>query len=508
MFVRNFVFAAIAIAPVFANAQTGRDLTLDEAIALARRTSENVAIARAGVERAAANVQRTESQRLPQINGSFSYQRTLASQFQGLSGGGNQAAPDPVCTEPLDPNLPLEQRVAAIEKRLQCPPASALGGFNFSNIGFGAPNTWNAGLSFNWALFSFGRDKEQVRASEAQRTIANQNLTATEAQARLEVTQAYFDAQLAAALVDIGQDTVTNAEETLRLTTLRANEGAQAEFDVLQARVTRDNLRPNLIRRQAQHRLAFDRLRTLINVPLDETLRLTTPVTAAAGRVVRETIDVDERIPVREMRERLHAAQRLLTAARLERYPNISVSSQAGLVSFSERFLPQDWRKNWTVGAALAIPIYDGGRIRADIASARADLAEAEATLRQITEFAQLDTESALADLRAARSSYEATEGTVEQAQRGYELARLRYREGVSIALEIANARVLLEQARVNRAQAARDLWVTQTRVELLPLLPIANAPTMPQPQQPYVPTPQPQSMPVPVMTFTGVPPQ
>ena len=108
-------------------------------------------------------------------------------------------------------------------------------------------------------------------------------------------------------------------------------------------------------------------------------------------------------------------------------------------------------------------------------------------------------TRSAWAELRAARASYEATEGTVEQATRGVELARLRYQEGVSIPLEVENARLLLEQARVNRAQAARDLVVAQSRVELLPLLPLnAGASMQPaatppiqaaQPQQPAAPT-------------------
>ena len=157
--------------------------------------------------------------------------------------------------------------------------------------------------------------------------------------------------------------------------------------------------------------------------------------------------------------------------------PSISATSNYGLVAYSDAFLPSAgaFRDNWTVGAAVQVPIYTGGRISADIDSARADIAEAEAQLEQTIEGARLDRESALADLRAARAAWEATQGSVEQAERGYDIARLRYREGVSIQLEVENARLLLEQARVNRAQAARDLWVAQTRVELLPFLPLGT---------------------------------
>jgi outer membrane protein TolC len=157
--------------------------------------------------------------------------------------------------------------------------------------------------------------------------------------------------------------------------------------------------------------------------------------------------------------------------------PSISAQSQYGLVAFTENVLPDlgSFRKNWTVGAALQIPIYVGGRITADIESARADVAEAEAQLDQVTELARLDTLNAAAQVRAARAAFIATEGTVEQATRGYEIAQLRYREGVGIPLEVQNARLLLEQARVNRAQAARDLQLALSRLELLPLLPFAT---------------------------------
>lgn len=256
-----------------------------------------------------------------------------------------------------------------------------------------------------------------------------------------------------------------------------AREGAQADFDVLQARVTRDNQRPVLIRRQTQRELALDRLRALLDLPEDQPLRLTTPVTEAAARSVDASIDVTARTVVYQARSRLEAAVYQLDAAKAQRMPTIAAQSQYGLVAYSDHLLPDlgGFRKNWTVGASIQLPLYAGGRINAEIESARADVAEAEAQLDQIIERATLDSSAAIAEARAARAAYDATEGTVEQATRGYELAQLRYAEGVSIPLEVQNARLLLEQARANRAQAARDLWVAQTRVELLPLLPMGQ---------------------------------
>ena len=459
--------------------QEPRSLSLDEALAIATATSEELAIARAGVRRASANVDRTESQRKPQVNASGSYQRSLASQFEGL-GGGDQPEVPPECVGPFtpDPALPLEERVSILERRIGCPDTGGFGGLDFSQLGFGAPNTWNFGLALNWPFFTGGRVEAQTRAAEELEELAETNLGSAEAQTRLDVTTAYFDAQLAAELVEIAESSLANAQETLRITSIRAREGAQADFDVLQARVTRDNQRPILIRRQTARELAFDRLRALLDLPEDQPLRLTTPVTEAGNRPVDGSTDVETRVPVQQARLRLEAAEHQLDAAVAQRMPTLTAQSQYGLVAYSDNLLPDlgGFRKNWTVGASVQLPLYAGGRINAEIAIARADVAEAEAQLDQIAELARLDASSAIADLRAARAAYEAMEGTVEEATRGYELAQLRYAEGVSIPLEVQNARLLLEQARANRAQAARDLWIAQTRVELLPLLPMQRS--------------------------------
>jgi outer membrane protein TolC len=72
----------------------------------------------------------------------------------------------------------------------------------------------------------------------------------------------------------------------------------------------------------------------------------------------------------------------------------------------------------------------------------------------------------------------------VQQATRAYEIAELRYSEGVSTQLELTDARLLLQQAQSNRAQAARDVQVARVRLALLPDLPLAATPASLQQQQ------------------------
>ena len=121
------------------------------------------------------------------------------------------------------------------------------------------------------------------------------------------------------------------------------------------------------------------------------------------------------------------------------------------------------------------MPIFAGGSVRGQIVRSQADLAEAHARAEQSTELAALDSRDAALELSTAEAAWDATVGTVGLAERAYSIAELRSREGVITALELTDARLQLDQALANRAQAARDLQVARIRNALLPWLPLSS---------------------------------
>ena len=122
------------------------------------------------------------------------------------------------------------------------------------------------------------------------------------------------------------------------------------------------------------------------------------------------------------------------------------------------------------------MPIFTGGRLKADELTARANLVESRARLQLTQELAALDEASTRLELANARAAWESTAGIVQQAQRAYEIAELRYREGLSTQLELSDARLLLQQAQNQRAVAARTVQLARVRLGLLPDLPLSAA--------------------------------
>ena len=495
MRVLSFALLLVIVAARPGGAQAPpRPLSLEEALGRAERTSEQLTIARAGVDRADSERVRARSDRYPQLSGSASYDRALASEFSGLftdSGTGTPCAPFVA-----NPNAPIEQRVVELERAVDCGATGvpADDGFgNFEELPFGRKNTYRVNLSFSQLVYSGGRLGAQVAAADAARASADIAVASTRAQVLLDVVRAYYDAALGQRIFEIAESTLRQAAATYEQVRLGFEAGSQPEFELLRAQVARDSQRPTVIRRQSERDIALLRLKQLLDIPASEPIVLTTvidgdalppPAPFAAGVTGAEAVAIETRAIVRQAEAAVRAREAGAELARSQRRPTVSVTSTYGEVAYPSGALPGfgDFRRNWNVGATMQVPILNGGRLRADERVALADLTDARARLQQAREAAVLDTQTAVEELRASLAAWEASAGPVRQAQRAYEIAELRYREGVSTQLELSDARLLLEQAQASRAQAARDLQVARARLALLPDLPAAGAGAAPAP--------------------------
>jgi outer membrane protein len=474
------------------NAGSARPLSLEEAIRLATRESEALQIARAGVTRANGQQLQARSLYLPQVNSSLAYARTLRSQFSALAGGSgatdSTAAPAPqaVCAPFISATATPAERNAALQQAQTC---ATQAGIDFSKVGFGALNQYTLGLAVTQSVFSGGRNEGQNKAANATRRTADIEVTAQRAQLALDVTQAYFDAQLADRLVEIADTTLAQTEELLRQTQVSKRVGNTSEFELLRATVTRDNQRPVVIQRRGDRDVTYLRLKQLLNLPLEEPLSLTTPIDEpdAVSRVIAANATdasmpapptdttTAARAPVRESAEAVRAQEGLLQVAKADRLPTFSLNTNYQRLFFPSSFLPtlSQYSENWTVGGTIGLSLFSGGRVTGQIEVAQANLDESRARLKQTSELAALDTRVALNQLTSAEGAFAASRGTAEMARRAYGIDQLRYREGISAQTDLTQSRLLLEQALANRAQSARDLAVARARVALIRDLPI-----------------------------------
>jgi outer membrane protein TolC len=459
-------------------------LSLEQVLDLAEPRSESVAIARAAVTRSTGQRVRARSGLFPQLSASASYDRALASEFEGIFDNGAFGGTG---DEPAD-------------------------GDGLEDLPFGRENTWRATLTLSQNVYSGGRIGAQQAVAEAGRESADLGLTSARAQLLFDVTQAYYDAALSERMIAIAEASLQQAGATLQQTQAGFDAGTQPEFEVLRARVARDNQTPQLIRARVNRDVAFLRLKQLLELPADYDLRLSEALnddklappavfaqrvstiesamqsSALASYTLQSNVPLPDRTAVNEAAAAVRLSEASLRLTEAERKPSVSVNSTYTRVAYPSEFFPAFDRTNWSIGASVTVPILTGGRQRGDEVVARADVDQAQARLQQVQELAALDTRSAWAELLAARAAWEASAGTVQQASRAYEIADVRFSAGVSTQLELSDSRLLLQQAEANRAQAARDLQVARARVALLPDLPLGTGGITPAPAPQQLP--------------------
>lgn len=469
-----------------------RRLTLTEALGLALRSNESIELAKAGVTRARGQQLQARSAALPQLNANLNYQKTLQNQFEAIS---KKAAP-----------APSTDTTSGGGESLADNPLTKI---------FASPYTTTFQITGSQNLYSGGRNKANARAANAGRQSAEIGVTSANAQLTLDVTQAYYDAVLSDNLVAIAESSLVQTERTLRATALGQQVGSTSEFELIRARVARDNQKPVYLQARTSRDLSYVRLKQMLDVPIDQPLSLVDDVEQSDGLggaaqrpqapvsqslIVNpaELTAIDPRVTqavnavvatsdtvagsrafVRQANAAVEMAQQQLKATKAGRLPSIGLNSTYQRLAYPSDGIPRslgDFFPNWTAGVGVSFPFFTGGRVKGEILAAEAGVAEAQQRLQQAKESATLDSRQSVAQLLEAEEAWQASIGTTEQAARAYSIAEVRFREGISTQVELSESRVQLQQAQANRARAARDLQVARVRMKLLRDLPMGGS--------------------------------
>ena len=163
---------------------------------------------------------------------------------------------------------------------------------------------------------------------------------------------------------------------------------------------------------------------------------------------------------IAQAEQRLKAAQADVAAARAALLPRISLS--AGLATGGSGLARVLDNPVYSLAAALAAPLFDGGRLAAGRDLAQARQAELLAQYRAAIVAAVGDVELALQSLAGAHAQRAAQAQVVEQAQQAARLAQSRYRAGAETLLTLLDAQRTLYAAQDMAAQLHQAEWLAQ----------------------------------------------
>ncbi len=233
---------------------------------------------------------------------------------------------------------------------------------------------------------------------------------------------------------------VENAQAVYHQAEVRKEAGTNARIDVTRTLVELQGQQQRLTALESDLRKQKLALARLIGLPLDHELILSDPLTFnpppvpdAAGAVQQA---FQKRWDLKAAESQVRAAELVVSAAHAERLPSASLSADYGVLGSS----PVSNHGVYSVVGAVNMPIYQGGRVKADIEQAeatlhqrQAELADQRGRIEQEVRTALIELETAIGEVRLAESNRGLANETLRQA-------RDRFNAGVTTTVEVVQA--------------------------------------------------------------------
>lgn len=314
----------------------------------------------------------------------------------------------------------------------------------------------------------WGRVRNLSEAARSQYLTTRQAERAFRLTLLRDVASAYFASRGAEEQMALAEATVKSRREGLRIAQLRLDAGVTSALDYRQSETLLTQAETQLAGLKLAKAQSDNFLTVLVGGPLPDALPAPLPL-VAQGKTPALAAGLPSdllaaRPDIAGAEEQLRAARANVGAARAAFFPNISLTGNLGFASTSLDNLFGSDRLTWSFGPSISLPIFDFGRNRGNLTVAEARENIAVATYEKTVQTAFREVADALAGRRYLAEQVEAQERGTLATRRIADLARKRYREGVSTYLEVLDAERNLfaaEQALIELRRAEVDNLVT-----------------------------------------------
>ncbi|MGC9524191.1 MAG: TolC family protein [Limnospira sp.] len=416
-------------------------ITLEQALDLARRNNEEIAVLQLQVDQSLASLRVAQAELYPSLSFTSSLLRS-------------ESASGTISTRAQNRRIRNQRRQAAAEGQDiqdQTPFAIPFGSTSFDN---------SIQIQYDFGLS--GARGARIREAEEQLRAAELELERVVEETYLNVTDTYYTLQAADATVEIQRAAVRNAQKSLEDAEALERAGVGTRFEVLQARVTLASSQQDLTNAISNQKTARRNLSVLVNVSQNANLVAADPI-ALAGTwefTLDETIvlayknrpELEQQLIARNVAE--ERRQQALAATR----PNLTAAASynvLGLLSDdASPFANQGWADGYSVQVQLQWNFFDGGAAKARARQQELDIAIAEERFSQTRNQIRRGIEESFYDLQASFENIGVANLGVEEATEALRLARLRFQAGVGTQTDVINQETSLTRAQNQLLQA------------------------------------------------------
>jgi outer membrane protein TolC len=329
----------------------------------------------------------------------------------------------------------------------------------------GNDNSYMGGLQFALPLYN-PAVYAGIEAARTEQEIAAENYRAQTLELTWSVQSAWYDVLLARESLQVVQLSFNNAVENLDNIRKMHNQGLVAEYDLIRAEVQTENIRPDLLQAENMYDLSLNFLRILLGITEDQPIAVQGNLMESAEEMLSDFNITDAERSLQNNPDYVNLGLQhdlLLKQSRSVKASGLpSVTAVSNYMYLAEannfKFGDYNWVNTASAGLQINIPIFRGLTNRNQVKQLEIGAQQIMLQREYLKDNLGVELSNILKSMDVALEKAVHARRNVELAQRGYDIARLRYESGQGTLLEVNDSDVALTRARFNLLQAKHEL--------------------------------------------------
>ena len=325
--------------------------------------------------------------------------------------------------------------------------------------------------TLSWDIDFWGKNRAAFEQALGQARATAVDAEAARLALSVDIAHAYVQLMRAFLQLDVAQATVDQRESVLALTRDRNAAGIDSRLELKQAEAAVYAAREQVEQLNETIALTRNQIVALMGQGPDRGLAIARPAAMTGAdatlpsRVPSQLLG--RRPDIVAQRWRVEAARSAIHVAQTQFYPDVNLSAFVGFQSLGTSSFLSLGNREIGVGPAVSLPLFDAGQRRANLAAADARYDEAVGQYNQTLADALREVVDQLRSFSSLSRQRVEQQQALAASHDAYDLAMLRYREGVGNYLQVLSAEApLLEQEslEVNLRTRALDLSINLVR--------------------------------------------
>ncbi len=334
----------------------------------------------------------------------------------------------------------------------------------------GSTNSYSITGTLQVPVFSMALYKN-IQLSEIEIKSALESARTTKLDLIQQVKNSFYGVVMLEKSIEVLEQSFKNARESADNIKKMYEQGMASEYDKIRSDVAARNISPSLTQARNGLELAKMQLKVLMSVNINQPVEIVGDFDGYNDQIANYNwngeLNVDENSTLKTMDIQLEKLNKTYELVRSQRLPVLAGFANYQMQMQNEEFkFNKPWANSFAVGLSLQVPIFNKLSVSLKEKQTKAGIQKLEYQRDLIKENLSLAVQNSVNEMRRAGVQLVSDKEAVQQAQKGYEISKVRFNTGVGTVLELNDSEVALTRSKLNYNQTLFDFIKAKNEFE------------------------------------------